>query len=356
MKKRYIIGIALLGMIFVSLASGAFGVNISPVLPVVALPGEVYPGTEDFLGGVGFTNTFMGTILAWIIVLVIILAARARSRSADEVPSGFYNFIEFAVEGIYGFVESSSGKWTKTFFPWFLFIFMFVLVANWLELVPGVDSIGIWENLPHFKAVKEVKAMKAEGLIPSDISDEEYEELVHDIEVEIDKKNIGDLQRGVFLLRDTVSPGEEGGAEDADWTIVPYVRAAATDLNFTVALAIISVVMTQFYGFKANGIGYLGKFFTFNGDKIASNPLGLMDTLVGVLEFISEVSKILSFAFRLFGNIFAGQVLLFVIGFLFGAANVAVFGLELFVGLIQAAVFAMLTLTFMNQAVLEPHH
>ncbi|MCB0006450.1 MAG: F0F1 ATP synthase subunit A, partial [Anaerolineales bacterium] len=62
------------------------------------------------------------------------------------------------------------------------------------------------------------------------------------------------------------------------------------------------------------------------------------------------------FAFRLFGNIFAGQVLLFVIGFLFGAANLAVFGLEFFVGAIQAAVFAMLTLTFMNQAVQEPHH
>ena len=96
MKKRYIIFLALAGMIFVSLASG-WGINISPVLPVVALPGEVYPGTEDFLGGVGFTNTFMGTILAWIIVFVIILAARARSRSADEVPSGFYNFINCLV-------------------------------------------------------------------------------------------------------------------------------------------------------------------------------------------------------------------------------------------------------------------
>ncbi|MCB0011268.1 MAG: F0F1 ATP synthase subunit A [Anaerolineales bacterium] len=329
--------------------------GLAPVLPVVSLPGEVYPGTKDFLGGAGFLNTFMGTILAWLFVFIIILVSRARSRSADEVPSGFYNFIEMVVEMLYSFVESSSGKWTKTFFPWFMTIVMVVLVANWIELIPGVDSIGIWENLPHFKAEKEIKALEVAGEFEG-MSEEQIEERLHEIEHDIDEDNVGDLQNGILLVRGESGPEEDGGNPDADWTIVPFVRAAATDLNFTLALAIISVVMTQFYGFKANGFGYLGKFFTFNGDKIAQNPLGLMDTLVGVLEFISEISKILSFAFRLFGNIFAGQVLLFVIGFLFGAANLAVFGLEFFVGAIQAAVFAMLTLTFMNQAVQEPHH
>jgi F-type H+-transporting ATPase subunit a len=143
--------------------------------------------------------------------------------------------------------------------------------------------------------------------------------------------------------------------EAADWTIVPYVRAASTDLNFTLAIAIISVVMTQYYGMKAQGMKYWNKFFTWNGDKIKQNPLAIMDTGVGILEFISEVFKIVSFAFRLLGNIFAGQVLLFVIASLLPVANLFFWHLEFGVGLLQGVIFALLTLTFMKSAT-ESHH
>ncbi len=346
MKKRYWIGLSLIGMI----VSGFF--LFPPVLPVVQLPGEVYPFAKNFPIGEGWTNTMTGTIVAWVLLILFVVSVRARSRSADEVPTGWYNLVEAALEGAFNYVEGLAGKWAKSFFPFFITFILLILIANWIELVPGVDSIGHWENLPHFRAEKAVKELKAEGL---ELSHEQEEELIHDIEEEIDEQNVGDLRRGIILQRaSTNAAGEK--PEDADWTIVPYIRAAATDLNFTLALALISVIFTQYYGFKANGFGYLGKFFTFNADKIARNPLGLMDTLVGILEFVSEVAKILSFAFRLFGNIFAGQVLLFVIGFLAPVANLGVFGLELFVGLIQAAVFALLTLTFMSQAVQEAHH
>ncbi|MCJ7537119.1 MAG: F0F1 ATP synthase subunit A, partial [Anaerolineales bacterium] len=134
------------------------------------------------------------------------------------------------------------------------------------------------------------------------------------------------------------------------YTLVPYVRVAATDLNFTVALALISVVMTQVMGVRALGATYFTKFINVGG--IFKRPVfGLIDFFVGLLELLSEFSKLLSFSFRLFGNIFAGSVLLFVIGTLIPVFVQSMFlGLEFFVGLIQAVVFGMLTMVFMAQA------
>lgn len=335
MKKRYIIYGLLIAMILVMIFA-------KPVLPTVQLPGETLAKLSLF-GKLGFTNTFVATMLTWLVVLLLIIGVRARSRTADEVPSGFYNFFEMAIEMAYGFVEASAGKWAKQFFPWFMTFILVILIANWMELVPGVDSIGKIEDIGHHKVELAEEAAHEEG---RELSESE----IHAIEEEAKSEGGTFINDGPVQLLMSAEEGQAGQA------IVPFVRAAATDLNFTLALALISVVMTQFYGFRANGLGYLSKFFTFNADKIKASPLSLMDTLVGILEFVSEISKILSFAFRLFGNIFAGQVLLFVIASLAAVANVGVFGLEFFVGAIQAAVFAMLTLTFMSQAVQTPHH
>jgi len=138
---------------------------------------------------------------------------------------------------------------------------------------------------------------------------------------------------------------------------VPFLRAANTDLNTTLALALISVVLTQIYSIRELGLGgYLGRFIQTK--RIGQgNPMGGIDFFVGFLESIAEVAKIISFAFRLFGNIFAGQVLLFVMGFLipFVFFGVLIFwGLEVFVGAIQALVFMMLTFVFMSIAM--THH
>jgi F-type H+-transporting ATPase subunit a len=108
--------------------------------------------------------------------------------------------------------------------------------------------------------------------------------------------------------------------------------------------------MTQVIGIGALGRSYFVKFFNAGG--IFSKPVfGVIDFLVGLLEIVSEISKVLSFSFRLFGNIFAGSVLLFVIGYLVPVfAQSGVLLLEFFVGLIQALVFGMLTMVFMSQA------
>lgn len=131
-------------------------------------------------------------------------------------------------------------------------------------------------------------------------------------------------------------------------TFVPILRAPTADINTTLALGIISMFMVQFYGFKSLGISYLKKFFNF------SNPINFF---VGILELVSDVSKVISFTFRLFGNIFAGEVLLAVIAFLLPVlAPIPFLGLELFVGFVQALVFGMLSLVFFNMATISHDH
>ncbi|OGD63722.1 ATP synthase F0 subunit A [Candidatus Beckwithbacteria bacterium RBG_13_42_9] len=129
--------------------------------------------------------------------------------------------------------------------------------------------------------------------------------------------------------------------------LVPIFRAATADINTTLALAIITVCLIQYYGLQTLGIKYVKKFLNF------SSPINFS---VGILDFVQEFTKIISFAFRLFGNIFAGEVLLTVMAFILPiVAPLPFLGLEIFVGLIQALVFVMLTLVFLGVAT-EKHH
>ena len=137
--------------------------------------------------------------------------------------------------------------------------------------------------------------------------------------------------------------------------IFPLFRAIATDLNLTLAIALWAFVFVQFWGVQSLGLGSnLGKFIGVGKAAVVSGPIGVF---VGLLEFISELARIISFTFRLFGNIFAGEIVLFMAAFLvpFLAATVF-YGLEVFVGFIQAFVFAMLTLVFAVTAVSHGGH
>lgn len=130
--------------------------------------------------------------------------------------------------------------------------------------------------------------------------------------------------------------------------LVPLFRSPASDLNFTIALASIAVFSVNFFGVGALGFKkHFSKFFTLK------NPIF---SFAGILEFISEFVKIISFSFRLFGNIFAGEVLLTIIGFLVPYFMPLPFlFLEVFVGFIQAFIFSMLTLVFIAMATTEGH-
>ena len=135
---------------------------------------------------------------------------------------------------------------------------------------------------------------------------------------------------------------------------VPFYRPVNTDLNVTLALAIISVFSIEVAGIVALGfIKYGSKFINFSGHSFGQRVLNFV---VGIIELVSELSRFVSFSFRLFGNVFAGEVLLSVVAlFLPYVAPVPLQLFELFVGFVQAAVFAMLTLFFIKLAIVEPH-
>lgn len=136
--------------------------------------------------------------------------------------------------------------------------------------------------------------------------------------------------------------------EEGHEKFIPLFRAGTADLNTTLALAFVAVLVIQYYGVKSLGLGYLKKFINLK------NPIYFF---VGILELTGEFTKVISFAFRLFGNIFAGEVLLTVIAFLMPVLVPLPFmGLELFVGFIQALVFSMLTAAFLSQAIAPASH
>ena len=312
-------------IVLVLIIASAYAASLyPPIQPHVQLPAEVISHGPLFtipgIGDIYMTNTLLAVLIADVVLLLIGYGVYRAIKGGDLVPKGMAGAVEALLEALYNLTEGTAGKWTKAIFPWFATITLLVLVVNWTELLPGVDSVGI---LHHAEHGYEVQDLGFAATIVESPEGEHGEEAAH---------------------------GE--GAEL--FGLIPYIRVTSTDLNFTVALALIAVVMVQVIGFRAQGPGYLTKFF--NTKTFFSVPIfGLIDFIVGLLELISEFSKILSFAFRLFGNIFAGSVLLFVMGALLGAGGLGFFQvgflmLEFFVGLIQAIVFGMLTMTFMAQA------
>ena len=286
----------------------------APVQPEIAVAPEKLieePIIENFLGLgplylVNTIPTLIVTILLVVVVAYFTNRSLKRSAETDLVPRGIGNVVEAILEILYNLTEGSAGaKWAKAIFPWFATIMIYVLFANLLKLIPGFESIGI------------LHPAHGEGHA---------------------------ISPGGMLLATKV---EEGG-----YILAPFFRGISVDLNFTAALALIAVVMIQVIGFRAQGAGYLSKFF--NTRRMFKVPFfGAMDFLVGLLELTSELSKILSFAFRLFGNMFAGIVLVAIVAGLLGKFSILpamVMLFELFVGVIQAFVFGMLTMVFMAQA------
>ena len=133
------------------------------------------------------------------------------------------------------------------------------------------------------------------------------------------------------------------------------LRPAGTDLNMPLALAIVSFVFVEYWGIRTLGFKYFGKFFRFGALLRGKVFQGFIDIFVGLLELLSEVVRIVSFTFRLFGNMTAGEILLLITAFLIPFVfSLPFYGLELLVGFIQALIFAGLTLVFVTIAVM-PH-
>jgi F-type H+-transporting ATPase subunit a len=319
-----VITVAVLWVILIGIPQGLQMLGVPPAaLPHIQLPAESLSESPLFsIGGQPYylTNTLIATLIADLILIGMAVAA---TRNIREVPRGWQNTFEAILEALNGFVEQVAGPVKgRRIFPWMATIFLLLLVANWMELIPGVDSIGL---IHHAEADKGIAG--------------------HEVR---------QLGGGVYIL--DVDPQYRKGRLPAEgeelFVVTPFVRAAATDLNLTIGLALTAVVAIQVFGISALGPDYFSKFLNLK----ALGGGGVMDFIVGLLESVAEVAKIISFGFRLFGNIFAGQVLLFVMAFLIPFFLPVIFyGLELFVGAIQAFVFGMLTLVFVTMA-MAAHH
>ncbi|OGV95822.1 ATP synthase F0 subunit A [Microgenomates group bacterium RBG_16_45_19] len=264
----------------------------------MALHISIAAETLFHLGPVAITNSIF---TSWLVSILIILVALKfhYSTKSETKPTGLQNLLEMIVEAFENLCNSITQSRLKTavIIPIPFAAFCWILLNNWFGLLPGVGTLGLTEPTepPQAASPFSVYAKETEGT----------------------------------------------SAESATTKFVPIFRAGTADLNTTLALALVSVGATQVIGVKFVGRSYWTKFFNLKG----------IFSFVGLLEFVSELSKIVSFAFRLFGNIFAGEVLLTVIMFLVPIlVPVPFIGLEFFVGIIQALVFAMLTIVFMNIA------
>ncbi len=309
-------------------------------IPKVVLPGIIIRAeTVLHLFGFSITNTLLAT---WLTMLVLILGSWAITRKMKQVPGRLQGLLEMLIETFYNLVKGVAGpKWARQFFPIVMTIFLFLVTSNLLGLTPLYGGWGVLEP--------------AEGAHTQGAQPVEWLNESHTL--------------GLWVKAGTPEATAAGEAASAEgeglYMLAPMFRSAATDLNTTIALALVSVLMAQFFGAKSLGPGYFGKFVAVGSVKraltkkgvgcvgrIGALGLSFIDIFVGVLETISEFSKIISFSFRLFGNIFAGEVLLGVMAFLIPyLMSLPFFGLEIFVGVVQALVFMMLTVAFFVIAV-----
>lgn len=382
--------------------------GIAVGLPVIMVPGEPY---DPYLPVDSFrwTNTLMATALASLATLAFAFFAwRASKGWTRQVPSRFQSWVELLGGFLYGFAKQMAGKNARLVFPLVATIFVFLLATNWMKLLPGVESVGIMhcaeEGFSGYPAVQvgsgafqlyvdeplnagtaathdsyyacdnffhhgdvhgpsasEIDAaatrlaaeeaalretLTAEGAAP-EVIDAEVEALQLEITGEI-------YPYPTFGLSETQM---RSGAFPYIFVVTPYVRGATTDLSMTIAMALISVIAVQVFGVIAQGPNYFQKFINLRAlGNLQKKPLGAIDFVVGIFEIISELGKIISLAFRLFGNMFAGGILLAVMSFLVAIILPAVFiGLEVIITTVQALVFAVLTLVFSAQA-MEGHH
>ncbi|MFA6537348.1 MAG: F0F1 ATP synthase subunit A [Patescibacteria group bacterium] len=263
---------------------------------------EITLGAEPIarVGNFDITNSLLNT---WIVVIILVVVGLSLRKKLKKIPKGIQVFFEIIVEGGVKLCDSVTNDRSKSMkiFPFAFTFFIIILLNNWLGLLPGVGSVGFIE---------------------------------------------GEAGHQVF---------------------VPYFRGGTADLNTTLALALISVIVSNIFGVITVGAyKHLNKYINIHGlaqipKKVWKDPTILIVNpikfFVGIVEIVGEVAKVASLSFRLFGNIFAGEVLLSSIAviFAFGLPIPFMF-LEVIVGLIQALIFGMLTLVYFSIAMTKEEH
>ncbi|NCG35009.1 MAG: F0F1 ATP synthase subunit A [Dehalococcoidales bacterium] len=407
LKPKFIILFTSIFAIFViSVLGGALGASfgfgfLGGPMPFISIAAEtVFSVSSPF--SYDLKNS---TIMLWMAMLLLIVLSWFATRNIKEIPSGLQNIFELIFQFFIDTAEEAGGKNAKRFLPVVITIFLGVLAFNWMGILPGVGSIGKIETVEEWvhhhshsghcsevgsddhsisKIISELCVLEEESshgfvvfddagflsIMPlgrgesaraplSAIGGYEPEE-IHEIKKKIESgskpEDIPELVaiqenihsgKVINLYEDPsdgkISPRSYLGKSTGE--LIPFFRGASTDVNTTLAIAIFSMIAIQFWGFSSLGFkGYGGKFINFSH--------GPINAFVGILELFGEFAKTISFTFRLFGNMFAGEIVLISMGFLLPLIGMIPFmGLELFVGVIQAFIFSMLTLVFGVMAV-----
>jgi F-type H+-transporting ATPase subunit a len=287
-----------IGLVFGPLGSSFFGKEPPAIFkvprPHVALPAEPIAHVGSF----SITNTL---IASWFTIIVLVGLSYISTRKMKLIPGRRQGMVEVVVEGLLNFVESVAGKHhARMIFPGVATIFIYVIFNAYLALLPFFGTIG----------------------------------LHHEHE------------------------------------FIAIFRAANTDVNVPLSIALMSFFFVETWGMRAIGVSrYLSEFINvrqflqglkelFTG-KIKTGPMnivfGFVSLFVGILEIFSHLTRMLSFTFRLFGNMTAGEILILVSCFLIPLVfTIPFYGLELLIGMIQALIFSGLTLVFATIAV-SPH-
>lgn len=246
------------------------------------------------IGDFNITNSLLTSWLAVLLIIIISLTIRFKIH---KIPRGLQNYAETIWDGALNLADSVTGSREKTakFMPFIFPLFIFILFNNWLGLLPGIGSIGFF------------------------------------------------------------------AVEEGHQLFIPFLRGGTADLNTTLALAIMAVVATHIFGVVMSGAwSHLNRFVgiklfleiprkVFKEKEYTALLVNPIKFFVGLIEMISEVAKIASLSFRLFGNIFAGEVLLGAMAAIFAfILPIPFMFLEVIVGIIQALIFAMLTLVFLT--------
>lgn len=249
---------------------------------------KLTPYVVGQLGGLPITATLLSV---WLTMTVLVIMAFLVGRNLKTVPGKVQSIFEVVIGGAYDQMAEllESKELARKYFPIVMTIFLFILIMNWMGLMPWVNTIGFYDEHNH---------------------------------------------------------------------LTPFFYPPATDLNVTIGFALVAFLVIEFAGITTIGLfKYAGKFINLKF-FVRPNFNNFIGIFVGLIELISEIARLLSFSFRLFGNIFAGKVLL---GTIMALAitpyviPVPVLAYELIVGFIQAAIFALLTVIFIKIAVDEPH-
>lgn len=347
-NPKILVGLIVAAIVFlISLAGGAlgqafgFGFLSSPIA-AIQIPAEpVF--ADDIFPGFKLMNTMVTT---WIGIIILLVISFFATRKMNEVPRGVQNLVEVFIEFFLNLSENIAGpERARRFFPLVMTIFLFIMISNWIGILPGFGTIGRIETPEEF--IHHQETLSEDGHV--DLSEIDFQLFDGD-------GGVGVLGFGSLGNEITAEEFEHDGAPAGTQAgiLIPFLRSANTDVNTTLAIALVAMTIVHFWGITTLGVfGHLGKFINFK-----DGPIGFF---VGILEAIGEVARIISFTFRLFGNIFAGEVLLVAMAFLLPLIGIIPFlGLELFVGVIQAFIFAMLTLVFAVMATTshggEEHH